>query len=83
MKRLLHVLGLILLAACYCLQAAVLVWWFPALLLDWLSGDAERREIFRRESNRRYKHRIMDEVIRRDNEKRHKRVWKNRNDFFK
>ena len=73
----------ILLAACWILQAAILLWFWPMMLQDWASGAQARRSRQIKKYWNRHKRRLFDEWMRKENETRHKRVWKNRNNFYK
>lgn len=80
MKRVLFKIGW---AVCWILQAVLLVYFAPVIFQDMMSGQWDRRK---REISRimRIKERFaFDKWQRKETAKRHKRVWKNRNSFYK
>ena len=80
MKRILLKIGW---AVCWVLQAVLLIYFAPVILEDMASGrwDRRKREIKRIERIR--ERFAFDKWLRKENAKRHKRVWKNRNNFYK
>ena len=80
MKRWLLIVGT---AAAYCLVAAVWLWFWPVMLQMYMDGTYDRQEITKRNAARWYRRYGFDHWERKTSKKRHKRVWKNRNDFYK
>ena len=70
-------------AVCYVLQAALVLWFWPMMLNDWATGAWDRRDRKLKQLWNRHKRRLFDEWVRKENDRRHKRVWKNRNNFYK
>ena len=80
MKR---ALKLVATAAAYLLVAAFWLWFWPAMLGELFSGKLERQEITKRNAARWYRRYGFDHWERQTSKKRHKRKWKNRNDFYR
>ena len=80
MKRVLVNIGW---AVCWILQAVLLLYFAPVILQDMLTGGWDRRgrEIKRIERIR--ERFAFDKWQRKETAKRHNRVWKNRNNFYK
>lgn len=81
--KLRKVLFLILTAACWFLQAAFILWFWPMLLQDWASGEWERRDRKLKKWWKQNERRLFEDWLRKENETRRKRVWKNSKNFYK
>ena len=70
-------------AVCWILQAALLLWFWPLMIEDLLSGrldlDRRRNEYW----HRRHGFNAWSRQFERDLRQRRKKKWKKRNDFYK
>ena len=80
--KLRNVLFLILMAACYVLQAAFILWFWPNILQDMASGEWGRSGRRIKKRCQQHHRRRFDQWQRNENDTRSKRVWENRNDFY-
>ena len=83
MKRTLRV---ILRAAGFCLAAVLWLWFWPVMLPELLSGGLERERIRQKNAERWVRRHGFDCWLRqfqREQNKRRKKLWKNRNNFYK
>ncbi len=76
------VLSFLLKAACWCLQAALAVWFGPVILQEMATGQWQRRKVFVLKV-----HRIREQVsheiyLRKQHDARTRRVWETRNEFY-
>ena len=82
MKRALKFAGT---AAAYLLVAAVWAWFWPVLLPDFFNGSFERERIRQKNAERWVRRHGFDCWLRqfeRQQNKRRKKLWKNRNKFY-
>jgi hypothetical protein len=70
-------------AAGYLLLAAVWLWFWPLMLQMYMDGSWDRQEITKRNADRWYRRYGFDHWERQTSKKRHNRVCKNRNNFYK
>lgn len=73
----------ILRAAGVVLLAVLWLWFLPVTLFDVLTGDYARRQAQIDAWWHKNQRRLFDQWLAKENKRRHKRVWKNRNDFYK
>jgi hypothetical protein len=78
-----RLLSFLLPAACCVLQAALVLWFWPVILHEMAAGNWQRRKRQVRRINRLYERFSFHRWFRKENETRSKRVWKNRNNFYK
>lgn len=70
-------------AACFVLLAVLFLWFWPVILQDMASGQWQRRGVKLKKINRMLDRLRLEKKLRKEHESRRKRVWKNRNNFYK
>jgi hypothetical protein len=78
-----RLLSFLFVAACCVLYAAFILWFWPVILHDMATGEWQRQRAKVRRINKLYERFSFERWFRKENETRHKRVWKNRNNFYK